>query len=107
MRELGEVANGVIENSLYILLGGLGSRLAEVDGEKLLVVDCKDGYRSSIAKSILRRAGFRDIANLTGRFDAWRRLALLTSSLDRVDQDDSCRQCVPVILVPVLPGKPG
>ena len=107
VRELGEVANGVIENSLSIPLGGLGSRLTEVDREKLLVVDCKGGYRSSIATSILRRAGFRDIANLTGRFDAWRRLALLTSSPYRVDQDDSCRQCVPVILLPVLPGKPG
>ena len=70
------VANGVIENSLSIPLGGLGSRSAEVDREKLLVVHCKGGYRSSIATSILRRAGFRDIANLTGRFDAWRAAGL-------------------------------
>ena len=40
--------------------------------DKLLVVHCKGGYRSSIATSILRRAGFRDIANLTGGFDAWK-----------------------------------
>jgi hydroxyacylglutathione hydrolase len=50
----------------------MGSRLAELDREKLLVVHCKGGYRSSIATSILRRAGFRDIANLTGGFDAWK-----------------------------------
>jgi hydroxyacylglutathione hydrolase len=35
------------------------------------VVHCKGGYRSSIATSILRRAGFKDVVNLTGGFDAW------------------------------------
>jgi hydroxyacylglutathione hydrolase len=42
-----------------------------LDRDKLLVVHCKGGYRSSIATSLLRRAGFRDIANLIGGFDAW------------------------------------
>jgi rhodanese-related sulfurtransferase len=36
------------------------------------VVHCKGGYRSSIATSLLRRAGFIDLANLTGGFDAWK-----------------------------------
>lgn len=76
VRELGEVAGGVIENSSCIPLGKLGSRLAELDREKLLVVHCKGGFRSSIATSILRRAGFRDIANLTGGYDAWKTAAL-------------------------------
>jgi glyoxylase-like metal-dependent hydrolase (beta-lactamase superfamily II) len=75
VREPGEVdANGAIENSVRIPLGSLESRVAELDRDrdKLLVVHCKGGYRSSIATSILRRAGFRDIANLTGGFDAWK-----------------------------------
>ena len=72
VREPGEVAGGVIENSVSIPLGKLTSRLAELDRDKLLVVHCKGGYRSSIATSILRRAGFRDIANLIGGFDAWK-----------------------------------
>ena len=76
VREPGEVAGGVIENSLCVPLGKLGSRLAELDREKLLVVHCKGGYRSSIATSILRRAGFRDIANLIGGFDAWKMAGL-------------------------------
>ncbi len=76
VREPGEVAGGVIENSLCIPLGKLESRLAELGREKLLVVHCKGGYRSSIATSILRRAGFRDIANLTGGFDAWKTAGL-------------------------------
>jgi rhodanese-related sulfurtransferase len=43
-----------------------------LDREKLLVVHCEGGYRSSIATSLLRRAGFPDIANLIGGFDAWK-----------------------------------
>ncbi|HMG33093.1 MAG TPA: rhodanese-like domain-containing protein [Blastocatellia bacterium] len=76
VREFGEVASGVIEDSLSIPLGKLRSRVAELDRDKLLVVHCKGGYRSSIATSILRRAGFRDIANLTGGFDAWKAAGL-------------------------------
>lgn len=72
VREPGEVAGGAIEGSLHIPLGKLAARTDELDPGKLLVVHCKGGYRSSIATSILRRAGFRDVANLTGGFDAWK-----------------------------------
>jgi glyoxylase-like metal-dependent hydrolase (beta-lactamase superfamily II)/rhodanese-related sulfurtransferase len=76
VREPAEVAGGVIENSINIPLGKLASRLSELDKGKLLVVHCKGGYRSSIATSLLRRAGFRDIANLIGGFDAWKTAGL-------------------------------
>ena len=57
---------------MRIPLGELQSRTGELDRERLLVVLCRGGYRSSIATSLLRRAGFHDIANLTGGFDAWK-----------------------------------
>lgn len=72
VREPGEVASGGIEGAVRIPLGALRSRVGELDPGKLLVVHCKGGYRSSIATSILRRAGFRNIANLTGGFEAWK-----------------------------------
>jgi glyoxylase-like metal-dependent hydrolase (beta-lactamase superfamily II)/rhodanese-related sulfurtransferase len=72
VRESGEVATGAMENSRRIPLGQLADRTAELDAGKLLIVHCKGGYRSAIATSILRRAGFREIANLTGGFDAWK-----------------------------------
>jgi glyoxylase-like metal-dependent hydrolase (beta-lactamase superfamily II)/rhodanese-related sulfurtransferase len=72
VREPGEIEPGAIANSVRIPLGQLTERTGELDRGKLLVVHCKGGYRSSIATSILRRAGFRDIANLTGGFDAWK-----------------------------------
>jgi glyoxylase-like metal-dependent hydrolase (beta-lactamase superfamily II) len=71
VREPGEVAAGAMQGSIRIPLGHLAERTGELDREKLLVVHCKGGYRSSVATSLLRRAGFRDIANLTGGFDAW------------------------------------
>jgi glyoxylase-like metal-dependent hydrolase (beta-lactamase superfamily II) len=72
VREPGELSGGVIENSVSIPLGELNARTGELDRDKLLVVHCKSGYRSSIATSLLRRAGFRNIANLIGGFDAWK-----------------------------------
>jgi rhodanese-related sulfurtransferase len=76
VREPGELSGGVIEKSVRIPLGELRLRTGELDREKLLVVHCKGGYRSSIATSLLRRAGFRDIANLIGGFDAWKTAGL-------------------------------
>jgi len=43
-------------------------------------VHCKGGYRSMIACSLLQRAGFQNVVNVTGGFDAWQqaRLPLVT-----------------------------
>ncbi len=76
VRERGEQSGGVIDNSVRIPLGELKSRTGELDPDKLLVVLCRGGYRSSIAISLLRRAGFRDIANLIGGLDAWKTAGL-------------------------------
>lgn len=76
VRETSEHGAGVLENSVRIPLGQLTDRTGELERDKLLVVHCKGGYRSSIATSLLRRSGFRDIANLTGGFDAWKTAGL-------------------------------
>jgi rhodanese-related sulfurtransferase len=55
-----------------IPLGQICARFEEVDRDKLVIVHCKGGYRSSIATSLLRKAGFPEVANLTGGFDAWK-----------------------------------
>jgi len=72
VREPGEVETGAFDNSIRIPLGQLAGRTSELNPDKLLIVHCKGGYRSSIASSILRRAGLREIADLTGGFDAWK-----------------------------------
>jgi DMSO/TMAO reductase YedYZ molybdopterin-dependent catalytic subunit/glyoxylase-like metal-dependent hydrolase (beta-lactamase superfamily II)/rhodanese-related sulfurtransferase len=60
-----------IGRSLNIPLGQLLGRLGEVPREQALVVHCATGYRSSIAASLLRRAGLERIADLVGGINAW------------------------------------
>lgn len=72
VREAGERLDGFIEGSQWIPLGELEKRMDEVARGRLLVVHCKGGYRSSIATSLLRRAGVVDLANLIGGWDAWK-----------------------------------
>jgi len=42
-----------------------------VDRHALIAVHCKSGYRSAIACSLLQRAGFTNVVNVVGGFDAW------------------------------------
>jgi len=48
----------------------------EIDRDAVIAVHCKGGYRSMIACSLLQRAGFRNITNVIGGFDAWQRANL-------------------------------
>jgi hydroxyacylglutathione hydrolase len=36
-----------------------------------IIAHCKSGYRSMIACSLLRKAGYTSVTNLIGGFDAW------------------------------------
>jgi glyoxylase-like metal-dependent hydrolase (beta-lactamase superfamily II)/rhodanese-related sulfurtransferase len=45
--------------------------LPAIDRERALAVHCKSGYRSMIACSLLERAGYRNVINVAGGFDAW------------------------------------
>jgi rhodanese-related sulfurtransferase len=42
----------------------------------MVAVHCKGGYRSMIACSLLRRAGFEKVVNVVGGFDAWQQAKL-------------------------------
>ena len=45
--------------------------LADLNPAKPIAIHCKSGYRSSIATSLLRRAGYPKVMNVVGGFDAW------------------------------------
>ena len=72
VRNPGEVEAGAIEGSLRIPLAQLPGRLAEVPAGRPVVVHCAGGYRSSVAASLLRRAGWDDVSDLLGGYQAWR-----------------------------------
>lgn len=48
----------------------------EIDLERSLAVHCKSGYRSVIACSLLERAGFKNVINVSGGLDAWQKAGL-------------------------------
>jgi hydroxyacylglutathione hydrolase len=52
----------------------------EVDLNAPLAVHCQSGYRSMIACSLLQRAGFQNVMNVTGGFDAWQKAQLPVST---------------------------
>ncbi len=62
---------GHIEDATWWPLDNFKVSPPELDHEAPLAVHCKGGYRSMIACSLLQRAGFRNVINLSGGFDAW------------------------------------
>ena len=48
----------------------------EIDRDVPIAVHCKGGYRSMIACSLLQRAGFQNVVNVVGGFDAWQQAQL-------------------------------
>lgn len=63
---------GRIPGARLIPLGELAERSGELDAEKPIVAVCRAGGRSAQATTILRRAGFKDVANLAGGMLRWR-----------------------------------
>ena len=62
---------GHIEQATWWPLDNFRISPPEIDREAPLAVHCKGGYRSIIASSLLERAGFQNVFNVTGGFDAW------------------------------------
>jgi hydroxyacylglutathione hydrolase len=60
-----------IEGSVNIPLQQLQQRLHDVPRDRLVVVHCASGYRSSIAASVLARHGVKQLVDLVGGFAAW------------------------------------
>jgi hydroxyacylglutathione hydrolase len=72
--EAGHIAQAVLKplNKLALSEGEKAAALLnDLDPAKPIAVHCKSGYRSSIATSLLERAGFRQVMNFVGGFDAW------------------------------------
>lgn len=71
VRNPGELRLGTIEGAVGIPLAQLTRRLADLDPAAPTVVSCAGGYRSSIGASALAAAGFADVSDLLGGFEAW------------------------------------
>jgi hydroxyacylglutathione hydrolase len=78
VRHEGEWQNGHLPSAIHIPLGHLSRRLSELPKGRPLVMQCQGGSRSAIAASLLRRAGYDDVSNLTGGFGGWTKAGLPT-----------------------------
>ncbi len=74
VRTSDEVAAGFVPGAYNIDVNELLDRLDELDGKENaeIVVYCKAGTRSAKAAAILDAAGFTQLYNMTGGFDAWK-----------------------------------
>jgi hydroxyacylglutathione hydrolase len=62
---------GHIEGAVWWPLDNFKIAPPEIDRNIPVAVHCKGGYRSLIACSLLQRAGFQNVINIVGGFDAW------------------------------------
>ena len=71
VRSANEWAAGHLPGAIHIPLGYLTDRIGEIPAARPIVVQCQSGGRSSIAASILQRAGFTNVSNLAGGITGW------------------------------------
>jgi len=66
-----EWRSGHISGAAWIPLDKLTKTEVPCGRDALIAVHCKGGYRSMIACGVLQRAGFKNVVNVLGGFDAW------------------------------------
>jgi rhodanese-related sulfurtransferase len=76
VRRPAEWEEGHIQGATPMPLSQLLAAMGQLDGGRPIAVHCKGGYRSSIAASLLQRAGFPRVLNVKGGFDAWKAAGL-------------------------------
>jgi hydroxyacylglutathione hydrolase len=76
---------GHIEDAAWWPLDNFKISPPEIDRDRPVAVHCKSGYRSMIACSLLQRAGFRNVTNVSGGFDAWLQAKLPAQSKSAVE----------------------
>jgi hydroxyacylglutathione hydrolase len=85
VRRAPEWESAHIEDAAWWPLDNFRVSPPEMDQETPLAVHCKSGYRSMIACSLLQRAGFNNVINIIGGFDAWQQAQLPVVSAKPVE----------------------
>lgn len=86
VRNLSELAAGIVPGARHIPLPALINRMDELDATAPTAVYCASGYRSSIAASALRAAGFQTVVDVTGGFTAWSAAGLTGEGSQRTNE---------------------
>lgn len=72
VRQVTEYEAGHVPGSLLLGAGELQDRLADLPRDRPLATFCASGYRSAVAASLLRRAGFENVIWVAEGMPAWR-----------------------------------
>jgi len=70
VRKPGEYASGHIEGATHLCLSTLNEQKGQLNKEQPYLVHCAGGYRSVIAVSMLKKAGFNQLINIYGGWGA-------------------------------------
>ena len=80
VRREAEFEAGHIAGADWHPLDRFKAGLPEISKDAPVAVHCKGGYRSLIAVSLLERAGYHNVVDMAGGFDAWVEAGLPTST---------------------------
>jgi len=72
VRSSGEWRQGHVPGALHLYAPFLPDHLHSFDRTKAIATYCGSGYRSSIAASLLKRGGFKEVYNIPGSIRAWK-----------------------------------
>ena len=76
VRSPGEWKKGRVPGARHIFVPEVRKRMGELDRNKATAIYCGSGYRASIATSILKPEGFKELWNVPGSWEAWKKAKL-------------------------------
>jgi hydroxyacylglutathione hydrolase len=71
VRESDEFAARHLRGAVHVPFWAIAARAADLPRDRPIAVMCAGGLRSSLGASLLARAGFHDLRNVTGGMGAW------------------------------------
>jgi hydroxyacylglutathione hydrolase len=80
VRQLGEFEDGHIPGSVHLAGGSFPDRLDQLPRDRSIATVCASGYRASVAASLLRAAGFRDVNWVADGVPSWRERGYATET---------------------------
>lgn len=71
VRNGGEFNSGHLPQARHVALGQLLDHMDEIPTDCPVVVQCKSGFRSSLAAALLGSRGYTNVSNMSGGYQAW------------------------------------
>ncbi len=80
VRSPDEWESGHVPSARHYFIGNMRDRITGLDKEAQYATYCASGYRASIASSLMKSRGFKQVSNVPGSWSAWRAAGYPTES---------------------------